>query len=116
MLVGDLIMNVRSLGPDNPLLTLSPPTAGAPVAATLTGGTLPNGTYFVEATQLNPWGESLSTVEQPVTTAGGQNGFTLSLTPDIGATALRVYLGNATGTEGRYMAFITGLTPGLAMP
>jgi hypothetical protein len=114
--VGDLIMNVRALGPDNPTLTLGPPGAGAPTAAILPGGSLPNGTYFIIVTQLNQWGESLGTVEQQVTTAGGQNGFTISVTPGVGAVAVRVYLGTLTGQENIYALYTiaAGLTPGVA--
>ncbi len=113
-LVGDLIMNVRALGPDNPTGTLAPPTVGVPAAAALAGGTLPLGSYFVEVTQLNAWGESLPSTEHGVTIGGGQNGFTIAVTPSTGATAVRIYLGTLTGQENLY-AFYTlagGLVPG----
>ncbi len=114
--VGDLIMNVRALGTDNPTLVLGPPVVGAPAAATLSGGALPNGAYFVQVAQMNPWGESLPSAEQSVTTAGGQNGFTISVTPGIGAIAVRVYLGILTGQENVYALYTvaSGLTVGVA--
>jgi len=111
--VGDLIMNVRSLGPDNPTLTLGIPTASAATPGSPVGGTLPVGAYFFRVTQLNAWGESLASVEQPVTIGGGQTGFTVTVTPDIGATTVRVYLGTVAGSENRYQLF-TGITAGAA--
>jgi hypothetical protein len=114
--VGDLIMNVRALGPDNPTLVMGVPIVGVPAAATLAGGALPNGTYFVIVTQLNAWGESLGSVEQSVTTAGGQNAFTISVTPGIGVVAVRVYIGTAAGQENIYSLYTVaaGLNPGVA--
>lgn len=111
--VGDLIMNVRSLGTDNPKLVLGLPTVGAPVPGAV-GGTLPPGSYFLQVTQLNQWGESLPSTEQPVTIGGGQNGFTISVTPDIGASSVRVYLANVSGSENRYQLFSSGIVAGSA--
>ena len=113
MTVGDLIMSVRALGPDPPLAFMAPPAVGAPAAAVIAGGVLPIGTYVVEATQLNPWGESLASAEQSVTLTGGQNGFAINVTPDTGASSLRVYVGATTGLENRYMEIALGaLAPG----
>jgi hypothetical protein len=115
-LVGDLIMNVRALGPDNPQMTLGIPGVGVPAQAVLAGGTLPNGSYFTVITQLNPWGESLGSAEQAITTTGGNNGFTVVVTPSIGAVAVRVYLGTLAGQENIYALYTLagGLVPGVA--
>ena len=60
--VGDLIVAVRTLGPDPPLGVLPPPVVDTAVPTT--GGTLAFTTWFLVVTQLNPWGESLPTNEQ----------------------------------------------------
>lgn len=114
MLVGDLISNVRALGPDPSLSILSPPTVGVPTPVTLGGTPLPNGSYAVVLTQLNPWGESLSSTEQLFALAGAQNAFTITVTPDVGVNAVRVYIGSGAGLENRYMTFSSGLLPGFS--
>lgn len=114
--VGDLIMNVRALGPDNPTGILAVPAVGAPAQATVAGGALLVGTYYIVLTQLSPWGESLPTAEQSVVVSGGNNAFTISVTPDVGAVAVRVYIGTVAGVENRYSLYTSagGLTVGVA--
>jgi hypothetical protein len=107
MLVGDLIMSVRALGPDPPLAALQAPNVGVPGAA-VWGGSLIPGTYYVVVTQLNPWGESLPSTEQSVVVVS--TGFVISITPDVGATSARVYIGTSSGLENNYMTF--AVTPG----
>jgi hypothetical protein len=104
------------LGPDNPTMTMAPPTVGSATPGTLAGGVLPLGSYVAQVTQLNAWGESLPTTEQSFTLAGANNGFTISVTPDFGVVAVRVYIGTVVGLENRYMTLTLAqsLTPGVA--
>lgn len=103
-LVGDLIMNVRSLGPDAPIGLLPTPIAGVPTAVPV-AGTLPAGTYFVVVTQVNPWGETLGSAEQSVTIGGANNGFTITANPAIGATGIKIYIGDTSGQQNRYALY-----------
>lgn len=107
-----MIIAMRELGPD-PCVSLSSPQAAAPVSANLVGGVLtPGNTYYVQATQLTLWGESLGSVEQTVVIAGGQNGFTISVSSSPGAAFIRVYVGTQTGVENQYIQVTA--TPGVA--
>jgi len=112
--VGDLIMNVRSLGPDSPIMTLTALSPGSPTAATLVGGILAAATYYVQVTQLTNWGESLASNEQSVTIVGPNNGFTIVVNPQIGCSSVRVYAGTSTGQENFYALYnvANGLVPG----
>ena len=93
MLVGDLILMCRELIPDVPGTIPAPiVTAVNPVA-----GTIPAGTYSVQLTLLNPWGESAASIAQNVTLAapGGIQIFFGELF--AGVTSARIYL-SGTGT------------------
>lgn len=95
-LVGDSIMAVRSSVPDPPS-TLSPPTNLS--ASGTTGGTLQSGTYFLVATAINPWGETVASSE--VSTSVGVGGqITGSVVLPVGATSGRIYYSAAGGGSG----------------
>lgn len=111
-LVGDLIMNVRSLGPDNPSVIPAPVILSATDSGPLPppGGFLSTGTYRLVCCWLTSWGVSLPSSEATVvvTNAGisvqvvdaGAGGIPTSV---IG---LRVYLtqpGGAAGTETQFV-------------
>lgn len=95
-LVGDMIFRCRSKIPDLPQTVPAPTIAGL---AAGTGGSLPNGPYFVVATQFNAWGESLYSNELTITLAGAQNSFSVNVTPSFGVTFIRVYVGATAGGE-----------------
>lgn len=110
MQVGDLIMNVRSLGPDNPQVQ-PPPFSVSAIATNVAGGSLGAATYFLVVTILNAYGETLPSTEISATVGGGQNainviigGIATGITP-AGTYTVRVYLGNSAGQENVYQAF-----------
>jgi hypothetical protein len=104
-LVGDLILAIREA------VTDMPPTLGLPVIVSATPYTDPNGlippaaNYFILVTQLNPWGESLPSVEFPVPMVAPNNAIALVISGSQGASlpgglsSYRIYLGYATGQE-----------------
>ena len=80
--------------------SLGPPTLGA-LFATNTGPPFVAGTYFIVATQLNPWGESLASAESSIVLA--VNGTILiPITCAPGATAVRFYYSTVSGQESFY--------------
>lgn len=102
--VGDLIMNVRSLGPDNPQ-TLAVPSIFSATPVNVAGGTLGVATYFIQVTAITPWGETTPSAESSVVVGAGQNAIQLGINipgPNLGVTAVRVYANTTTGLENCY--------------
>lgn len=110
MLVGDLIMNVRSLGPDNPQV-MGPPGLSSLTAVTSVGGSIAPGTYFIVLTAVNQWGETLASTEQSVTIVGPNNSIQIAFFGPPNATGLRVYLGFNSGAENLYFNFSIATSP-----
>lgn len=101
--VGDILFATRSKVPDMPP-ALPAPTAAATVVS-VTGSTLPAGTYYVQVTQRNPWGETLPSTESSIQTIGTNQGIHIVSALLPGATTIRAYLtlaGGAVGTEIQY--------------
>jgi hypothetical protein len=108
MLVGDLILNVRSLGPDLPQV-FPAPALNSLVPTTV--GTLGAGTYFIVITAITPWGESLPSTEASVTLAGPNNAIQVNFFDIAGVTGIyRIYVGFTTGTESFFFQFGPGAT------
>ena len=123
--IGDVIFSTRSAIPDMPP-ALSAPTASATIVGL--GPPIPvPGTYFLVVTQMNPWGETLSSAELTVTLPSGTSGIQVTSAPLPSAIAVRVYLtmpGGASGSEIQYFeipvgllsssyAFVVGVTGGV---
>lgn len=104
MLLGDLIMNVRSLGPDPPQVGIAPTLTSLVPAV---GGTLTAGTYYIVLTAVNNWGETVASVEQSVVLAGPNNAITVNYSATPGLTGIRVYVGFTAGQELSYIPFST---------
>lgn len=107
-LIGDVLVQARETVPD------MPPSLPAPVAsATVTTpgtGTLAAGTYFVEVTQWNQWGETLPSTESTQLTVLATNGIQITSALMVGATKIRAYLtptNGASGTESQYVESTT---------
>ena len=105
MLVGDLIVSTRELGPD-PCQVIS--WLAAAGTAT-TGGTLTAGTYYLQATAVTPWGESTPTNEQTIVVGGANNAITVTIGFAGGfnssITGIKLYLGTVSGGENVYYFF-----------
>lgn len=103
-LIGDVIVQARETVPD------MPPALPAPVAAaavvTPGTGTLAAGTYYVEVTQWNQWGETLPSAESALLTIVATNGIQITSALQVGAVKIRAYLtqvNGAQGTESQYV-------------
>jgi hypothetical protein len=112
-LVGDAVLAARELIPDMPP-TLPTPTATYSVVG-FTGSTLPTGTYFVQATQRNPWGETLPAAESGNLTIGANQGIQITSALLPGATVIRAYITIAGGVAGTEQQFVeSAAAPGFA--
>jgi len=60
---------------------------------------------FVQASALNPWGETTPTGEVSVTTIADESAILAEITVGPGATAIRLYFGLTTGGETQYVQF-----------
>jgi hypothetical protein len=103
-LIGDVLIQARETVPDMPA-TLPAPVAAATVTTPGTG-TLSAGTYFVEVTQWNQWGETLPSTESSILTVLATNGIQITSALMVGATKIRAYLtpvNGASGTESQYV-------------
>lgn len=103
-LIGDVIVQARETVPDMPP-SLPAPMATATVVAPGTG-TLTAGTYFVEVTQWNQWGETLTSAESALLTVSATNGIQITSALQVGAVKIRAYLtqvNGAAGTESQYV-------------
>ena len=103
-LIGDVIVQARETVPD------MPPALPAPLAsfAVTTPGTatLAAGTYYLEVTQWNAWGETLPSAESSLQTVLATNGIQVTSALQVGATKIRAYLtqvNGAAGTESQYV-------------
>ena len=74
--VGQIIINGRQLVPDMPQ-TL-PATVATATVVSATGSTLPAGTYAVEVTQINPYGETIATGETTGLVVGANQGIQIT--------------------------------------
>lgn len=93
-------MDVRRRIPDAPSVMSAP--AGFTLSSSNTGGSLPAGTYYVIASVVGAYGETLPTIEQSVSVSGGASTITISTTSSqlpFGAMFLRAYVGLASGNE-----------------
>lgn len=102
--VGYAIISARQVVPDMPQ-TLPPTTATAAVVAAI-GSTLPAGTYAVEVTQLNPYGETIAGGETTGLAVGSNQGIQITSPLQPSAVTIRAYLtlpGGAAGTEQQYI-------------
>jgi hypothetical protein len=113
LLVGDIVQAFREAATDQPQ------TLGIPLLFSLTpvndaNGTIPLGNYVIQITALTSWGETLPSVELPVTVGAGQNAIQIvySSSTSGNPTALRVYLGSASGAENLWIQ----ITPAPATP
>jgi hypothetical protein len=103
-LIGDVIIQARETVPDMPPSLPAPVAAAVEVAAV--GSTLPAGTYFVDVTQWNQWGETLPSTESAQITVGVNQGIQVTSALMVGATKIRAYLtpvNGASGTESQYV-------------
>lgn len=98
--VGDAIISARQVIPDMPQ-TLGVPNLVSVAAATVIGGQLTAGTYYVKITAKTPYGESLPSNEQTVTLSGGQNSIIVNQSPaNVGIpTDFNVYIGTTAGLQ-----------------
>jgi hypothetical protein len=124
VLVGDILMSVRTMIPDMPgvlqppvlgsytlgTTLLSPPFGGQPAS------TLPAATYYLRFSLTTPWGESSASAESAAITINGttNNAITISGTMPFGASTLRAYFG-PQGAENQYVD-ITSLPINLNAP
>jgi hypothetical protein len=103
MLVGDIVQAIREAITDQPQ-TLSVPIITSMVAATTAGATLTPGTYFIQVTATNQWGETTPTAEESVTLSGGQNAIDMIVVSPPGTVNVNVYIGYlGAGTETSYL-------------
>lgn len=107
-LIGDVIVQGRETIPD------MPPALPAPIASfavTTPGtGTLSAGTYFLEVTQWNQWGETLPSAESSVQTVLATNGIQVTSALQVGATKIRAYLTQVNGVAGTESQYVESLT------
>ena len=100
--VGTVIVSTRRKIPD-PTPTLPTPSAVFSVVAGT--GTLPAGSYYAKATQLNAFGETLPSTESGVLAVSGTQVIQCVSTLLPGAVTLRVYLTMVGGAAGSEIAF-----------
>ena len=104
MIVGELILNTRTQGPD-PCQVMAAPTVGALAQATGGAFTLLS-TVFLVATARTALGESLPSAESSLTLTGANNEVSVPISFSPGAAFVRVYYGASTGAENGYEQFI----------
>jgi len=101
-LVGDLILSARES------MTDLPQSLDAPVIGTLAPlsvfPSFPAGTYYLVATQLNQWGESVGATEASITLSAISN-IAVPITCSPAATFIRIYWGTASGAESAYQQY-----------
>ena len=120
--IGTVLINARQVVPD------MPQTLPATVAtATVVGfaSTLPTGTYAVQVTQINLYGETIAASETTGLIVGGTQGIQIVTTLQPTAIKVRAYLtlpGGAPGTEQQYVESTVGTfiisapPPGVGVP
>ena len=104
MLFRSVLVQARENIPDMPPSLPAPVASSVQVAAM--GSTLPAGTYFVEVTQWNKWGETLASTESNQITVGVNQGIQITSALMVGATTIRAYLtpvNGASGSESQYV-------------
>src|SRR5271157_2652625 len=100
--IGTVIVSTRRKIPD-PTPTLPAPTATFSVVSGT--GTLPAGTYYAKATQLNAYGETLPSTESGALVVSGTQVIQCVSALLPGAVTLRVYLTLVGGAQGSEIAF-----------
>lgn len=115
MLIGDLIVAMRELGPD-PAQVIGPPQITQAVGVATAGTLQSNTQWFLKATLLTPWGETTPSGEQSVA-IGVNNSIqvTISAPSNITipyVTKYRVYYGTASGAQNQYTEFDLTSNPG----
>jgi hypothetical protein len=100
--VGDLVISARELMTDLPQ-SLGQPSIGT--LASGSSGTLASGTYYLVATQLNQFGESLGSSESSAAVTGPTGSISVPITCSIAATGIRIYYATASGAEATYQQF-----------
>lgn len=107
-LVGDIIMEMRSQGPDAPQVLQPLFNAPTLLGATTAGGNLIPGTYTVTVTSITAWGETTAMEALPITIAGPNNSIQVTARGHTGTVKYRAYLGGSTlGTEDNYTEYPT---------
>jgi len=110
MLIGDMIVAMRELGPD-PCQTLAPPVLNSLAVTNIAGGVFnPGTTYYCVLTALTPFGESLPSNEIALAMTGGNNAITftyafsaLTAVSGTGLSAIRFYVGGQSGVYNTYI-------------
>jgi hypothetical protein len=106
-LVGDVLVQARETVPDMPQ---SLPAPVAVVGVVNVASTLPAGTYFVEVTQWNQWGETLASTESAQQTVGAGQGIQITSALQVGATKIRAYLTQTNGSSGTESQYVESTT------
>lgn len=101
-LVGDVILGAREMMTDLPQV-MAPPLI-ASLTPTAGPNSLPPATYFVIATQLNQWGESLGSTEASIT-LGIANNIAVQIVGNAAATSVRIYFAAASQAQVYYLSF-----------
>jgi len=106
VLVGDIIMSVRSIPPDMPGVVAPPalPTIAVVAAAS---STLLAGTYFLRFSYTTPWGESSAGTESAQQTVGAGQGINIVAIVPVGVATLRAYFGSQ-GAENQFVDLYPG--------
>src|SRR5579871_1978342 len=105
-LIGDVLVQARETVPDMPPSLPAPPAPAVSVVSAI-GSTLPAGTYFVEVTQINQWGETLAAAESAQQTVGANQGIQITSPLMTGATTIKAYLTQTNGSSGTESQYVT---------
>lgn len=102
-LVGEVIIDARSLMTDLPQAMQTPSIVSAS-AYNDPSGTIVAGTYYLVVTNQNSFGETAPSQEVPVTVGGGNNAINLIFNAAAGHNSVaKVYIGFAAGNEVGYV-------------
>ena len=116
-LVGEIIMGAREIFTDLPQGKLTPPSTELTVSVvSVPGSTLPAGTYLINTTYRNQFGETTVGTIFTGQVIGANQGLRISGTLPPGVTAIRAYFGIGSATqliEGTSLP-LTISTPGTA--
>lgn len=105
MLVGDLIVGLRTLGPDPCGVMPTPSLANFPVAQLAQACTLTPGQYFCKVTLFTSWGETDPSAESAAITVDNAHGIQVTGVLPVGVSKLRVYFGIGVGNELQFQDF-----------
>jgi hypothetical protein len=107
-LIGSVLIEARETIPDMPPSLPAPVATAVEVAAA--GSTLPAGDYYVEVTQINPWGETLPSTEIGPIVVGANQGIQITAALQVGATGINAYLTQVNGTSGTESQYVSSAT------